>query len=175
MRSLPTLAGLPARLNLFAGTLLLAALTACQTPPAAPLARASLQERQVAALVRAGFRLTDGGWALDLDSRILFDTDSDHLGARSQATIARIAQTLIEADIDKLSIEGHTDNTGGESYNLRLSQRRAEAVARAIAEQGIPYANIQQSGLGSAHPVADNSNENGRAQNRRVAIIVPIS
>ncbi|NMG66976.1 OmpA family protein [Azoarcus indigens] len=154
--------------------MLLAATTlllGCQTPPTAPAA--GLEQRQIAALLRAGFTLTDEGWGLNLDGPILFDSNDDQLSERAHKALQQLTETLRSVDIDNLRVEGHADNTGSERHNQALSQRRADAVAKAIAEYGIPYDNIVRRGLGSAHPVADNASAEGRAQNRRVAIIVP--
>jgi len=158
--------------QLAAATLIAATalLLGCQTPPAPT---GGLEQRQIAALVRAGFTLTDEGWGLNLAGPILFDSNDDQLSERAHNALRRITETLRGVDIDSLRVEGHADNTGSERHNQALSQRRADAVARAIADYGIPYGNIERRGLGSAHPVANNASPEGRAQNRRVAIIVP--
>lgn len=154
--------------TLFAALLAVTAI-ACQTSPPAR----GLSNAQVAALVQAGFTQTDSGWGLNLDGRILFDTAIDTLSPSSRDTINRVTTALKSVDIDRLRVEGHTDTVGDARYNQALSLRRAEAVAREIANQGIPYGNIVRVGLGAERPIADNTTTEGRAQNRRVAIIVP--
>jgi outer membrane protein OmpA-like peptidoglycan-associated protein len=72
----------------------------------------------------------------------------------------------------KVYIVGHTDNQGALDYNVGLSQRRAEAVARALAGQyGIPAARMSARGLGPLAPVTSNATEEGRAKNRRVELV----
>jgi outer membrane protein OmpA-like peptidoglycan-associated protein len=72
----------------------------------------------------------------------------------------------------KLTVEGHTDSQGSSSYNQVLSQRRADAVRSYIISRGYPAELIQAQGIGKDRPVADNGNPEGRANNRRVEIIV---
>ncbi len=72
----------------------------------------------------------------------------------------------------QVSLVGYTDNIGGEAYNLRLSERRAEAVKEYLVKHGVDGSKIQTSGRGKADPVADNSTEKGRFQNRRVEVLI---
>ena len=67
-------------------------------------------------------------------------------------------------------VEGHTDSIGSEAYNLRLSERRANAVADYMESQGISSSRITTKGWGKSKPVADNRTKEGRAKNRRVEI-----
>ncbi|HEY5825207.1 MAG TPA: OmpA family protein [Cyclobacteriaceae bacterium] len=69
-------------------------------------------------------------------------------------------------------ISGHTDNTGKESHNLRLSEYRAESVARYLADQGIDIARTTFNGFGSSKPIATNDTKEGRGKNRRVEIVI---
>lgn len=148
-------------------------LAACQTTP--QKTASGLNPEQTAALHAAGFVQTGNGddWELALGGQILFQSAEDKLSKSEQETIARLARTLADVGIDAMSVEGHTDNTGPEPYNQALSERRADAVARAINAVGIPYENLVRRGFGSSRPVADNVLREGRAQNRRVTIIVP--
>lgn len=155
-----------------AGLLMAFALAACQTTPA-PEATGPFTPEQVAALQRLGFADTGDGWELNLGGRILFASGSGQLSPADRETVRQIATTLQSVGIESLRVEGHTDNTGGESLNVELSLRRAEAVAREMANNGILYENIVQRGMGTERPVADNATEAGRAQNRRTSIIVP--
>jgi outer membrane protein OmpA-like peptidoglycan-associated protein len=80
---------------------------------------------------------------------------------------------LVAAHPDlKFQVEGHTDNVGEPTFNQKLSQTRAEAVRDYLVQQGVPAASITAEGLGDADPVASNNTSEGRAQNRRVEIIV---
>ncbi len=161
------------RLALMALTLGL--LAACQTPPPAPEPVVhGLTEAQVTALITAGFNKTDDTRSLNFDGRILFDTDTDALTPESRETIRRIVDVLKSVDVDHLQVEGHADNVGGPAYNQTLSLRRAETVAQEIAANGIPYENITVRGFGNTRPIATNRSDQGRIQNRRVVIIVPM-
>jgi outer membrane protein OmpA-like peptidoglycan-associated protein len=161
-----------------AGALTLAfslALTGCATPappapPPAPAARFS--PAQVTALRQMGFEEVTEGWELNLAGKVLFSFNDERLGADGLRTIAGIADTLLKEDLTRLRIEGHADNIGDAAYNQRLSAKRAEVVAREFAARGLPAARIETRGLGSAMPIADNTTEVGRAQNRRVVILV---
>jgi outer membrane protein OmpA-like peptidoglycan-associated protein len=163
-----------------AGALTLAftlALTGCATPPppvpppvAVPAARFS--PAQVTALRQMGFAEVTEGWELNLAGKVLFSFNDEHLGAEGLRTIAGIADTLIRQDLTRLRIEGHADHIGDAAYNQRLSAKRAEVVAREFTARGLPAARIETRGLGAAMPIADNTTEAGRAQNRRVVILV---
>ncbi len=71
-----------------------------------------------------------------------------------------------------IRIEGHTDSSGSESFNLNLSQKRAEAVKALLVEYGIDELRITAAGMGESVPIADNSSEAGKAKNRRVDVII---
>jgi len=141
-------------------------LAGCQTP--APGSRAE----QAATLRSLGFSETEEGWTLSLAVPILFDVDSDELKPGPKQAIADMARELRKVGIGRIRIEGHTDNLGSRSYNIELSRRRAEVVAREFVECGFPDAAIERKGWGFEHPVASNDTQEGRALNRRVAIVV---
>jgi outer membrane protein OmpA-like peptidoglycan-associated protein len=103
---------------------------------------------------------------------ILFDTDKADIRPESAKTLAEIA-ALLAADPElELYVVGHTDNVGGFDYNLRLSERRAAAVVRALtAEHGVAAARLEPAGVGLLSPVAPNGTEEGRARNRRVELV----
>ena len=71
----------------------------------------------------------------------------------------------------KLSINGHTDNTGDAGHNLQLSEARAASVVAALVDGGIDRTRLQAKGFGQAEPVADNATEDGKARNRRVELV----
>ncbi len=144
------------------------ALAACSTPPPPPPPATPKQD----ALRGLGFTPADDGWHLDLGGRVVFAHDDATLSPDALATIARVAQVLLGVGIDRITVEGHTDNQGGPDYNRRLSERRAEVVAQALVTQGFAMANIVRRGRGSARPIADNNNDAGRLQNRRAVLIV---
>ncbi len=132
-----------------------------------------LSAEQIAVLQEQGFELRDEGWEFGMSSKVLFGNNLDRLNPDSRNTLTKIARALLAVDIDKVRLEGHTDNYGDEGYNQKLSERRAESVAAVFREAGMPAANIEVRGLGMSKPVADNKTRAGRSENRRVAIIVP--
>nr|WP_315188446.1 OmpA family protein [uncultured Albidiferax sp.] len=148
--------------------LTLGLLVACQsTPPAAPpLDRATELER-------LGFVRTEEGWEYPISGKILFDTASDALDSESQAVAGRIGSALSKLGINRLRVEGHTDNVGPAAFNQTLSLRRAEAVAQALVSQGLPKDGMEVRGWGKDRPVVSNDTPDGRMQNRRVSVIVP--
>jgi outer membrane protein OmpA-like peptidoglycan-associated protein len=83
-----------------------------------------------------------------------------------------MARELRKVGIERIRVEGHTDNLGSRSHNLELSRRRAEVVAQAFVASGFPDAGIERKAWGFAHPAASNDSPEGRALNRRVAIVV---
>jgi len=69
-------------------------------------------------------------------------------------------------------VEGYTDNIGSDEYNQKLSEERADSVRDFLVKQSVPDNNITAQGYGKTHPVADNSTNSGRAENRRVELVV---
>jgi len=113
--------------------------------------------------------------ALDADGRVAlyinFDVDASTLRADSQAAIAEI-KTLLDANAAlKISIEGHTDNTGGADHNRQLSSARALSVLDALVGLGIDPARLSSKGFGPDQPLANNTDAAGRAKNRRVELV----
>lgn len=103
-----------------------------------------------------------------------FAFNSFDLTPEARATLDRFVQKLIELDRGVyLEIQGHTDSTGPESWNLILGKKRAEAVMEYLYKQHhIPLHRMQVISLGSSSPLADNATREGRAKNRRVEILV---
>jgi outer membrane protein OmpA-like peptidoglycan-associated protein len=154
--------------------LALAAGCASPPPPSPPSPPPpGLTPRQVERLQSLGFTKVDDGWQLTLGASVLFGFGSDALSSGVQDTIGKLAGGLAEVGLLRARVEGHTDSVGGDEANQALSQRRAEAVARAMAAHGMPATGLITRGFGKSKPIADNQSEAGRAQNRRVAIIVP--
>lgn len=91
--------------------------------------------------------------------------------ATNKGTLTPHAEGVLEHAVE-VRVEGHTDNTGSEHYNLALSQKRAEAVVDYLVGQDINKDHIVAIGMGEAHPVASNDTVEGRAQNRRVDFVV---
>jgi outer membrane protein OmpA-like peptidoglycan-associated protein len=105
-------------------------------------------------------------------SDVLFDFNQATLKPGAREKLARVSGILLAYPTLHLSVEGHTDSIGSPEYNMKLSQRRADAVRDYLATNGINQANIQAVGMGEANPVASNSTATGRQQNRRVEMVV---
>jgi len=101
---------------------------------------------------------------------IQFDSDSANLKPESEATLRRILELLNSQKGLRLVIEGHTDSTNTDAYNLDLSQRRSAAVVAWLTKQEIEASRLSSKGFGKARPVADNTAPQGGALNRRVEI-----
>ena len=101
---------------------------------------------------------------------IYFDFASDRIKEESEPVLAEIAQVLRENPTWNLNVEGHTDNIGGDTYNMDLSRRRSAAVKRALTTRfKIGDGRLQTSGFGLSRPKDRNDTMEGRARNRRSA------
>ena len=109
---------------------------------------------------------------LTFKSDFFFDVDSAVLKPGGYKDIDRAAVVLNRYPETSLRVEGHTDSTGSEDYNLKLSDKRAMAVKNELLAQNLNAARIQTIGFGEAKPVADNNTESGRQLNRRVEIVI---
>ncbi|HZF45852.1 MAG TPA: OmpA family protein [Sphingomonadaceae bacterium] len=113
---------------------------------------------------------------VNLPNGVTFDVDSTTIKPEFQRTLDSISTSLVTYPNSLIDVMGHTDSTGSDQYNLDLSQRRANAVADYLTMRGVSRARVATVGYGERYPVADNSTEYGRAQNRRVELkITPIS
>jgi OOP family OmpA-OmpF porin len=144
-------------------------LGACQAPPVKPVS----VDHRAAALNALGFVSGDDGWLLSLPEPISFELDKNTLKPSMQQSIATTATGLLKANVHKLRIEGHTDNSGPRHYNVALSQRRAETVAQEFIGHGFARTDVVEVGMGPYHPLHPNDTRENRAANRCVVIIVP--
>jgi outer membrane protein OmpA-like peptidoglycan-associated protein len=103
---------------------------------------------------------------------VLFASGKYQLSQEASLKLARLSGVIAAHPGLKLRIEGYTDSTGGEAFNLTLSGQRADAVRAFLVEQGLKPEDVTSAGMGPENPVADNSTAAGRQQNRRVEIIV---
>ena len=103
---------------------------------------------------------------------ILFALDSAAVRSDLRRDLGVVAGNLQAYPNSTISIEGHTDNTGTANYNRILSQRRANAVADILVNNGVPPARLYAVGRGENEPVVSNLSATGRAQNRRVEIVI---
>jgi outer membrane protein OmpA-like peptidoglycan-associated protein len=110
---------------------------------------------------------------LSLRDMIHFDVDKDTIKPESDHILDEIASILkAHAELSRIRIEGHTDNTGSRPYNLDLSMRRASSVVRALVRRGVPAGKLVAAGYGFDRPVASNATALGRAKNRRVEFTI---
>ncbi|MGH7503294.1 MAG: OmpA family protein [Longimicrobiales bacterium] len=128
-------------------------------------------ENQVITFIEDANRPVDETTWFDFD-RLTFATGSATIQPESQEQINNIVAILQAYPAVNIKIGGYTDNTGDPAANLQLSQQRADAVRSAIVAQQIDAARVEAEGYGDQHPVADNATEEGRAQNRRIALRV---
>ena len=105
-------------------------------------------------------------------SDVLFDTGKYTLKPNTQVALAKVATILELYPGLKVQVEGYTDSVGSDAYNQTLSENRANAVESFLVQNGVPAANATAAGYGKANPVADNTTVAGRAQNRRVNLVV---
>lgn len=113
---------------------------------------------------------TDNRVEVALSAGILFGKDSARLSASAEHRIADAARAIREAGSSAVAVAGHTDNLGSASHGLVLSRQRADAVTRVLRRHLPNTVRVTARGYGEARPVADNDNEAGRKQNRRVTL-----
>jgi len=105
-------------------------------------------------------------------SDVLFAFNQYALKPEAREKLAKVSGILLAYPNLKLQVEGYTDNVGTDEYNQKLSEERADAVRTYLQTQGVGQTNISAAGYGKSDPVADNANASGRAQNRRVQLVV---
>jgi len=139
-------------------------------------ARAAAERRAAesqAALARlAAVRQEPRGMVITLSGSVLFASGKSTLLPDARARLDQVAAVLLTTPENRLIIEGHTDSQGADDYNQDLSQRRANSIRDYLVVKGYQTGRIQSNGLGEGHPIADNTNAEGRANNRRVEIII---
>ena len=107
-----------------------------------------------------------------LGGELLFETNKSTLRSEHFPTLNPIVDYLRLHPERAVRISGHTDNTGREAHNLSLSKQRADVVAEYLVSNGIAIDRVETSGLGSAKPIAENTNDQGRKKNRRVELLI---
>ncbi|GAB4387475.1 MAG: OmpA family protein [Thermodesulfovibrionales bacterium] len=127
--------------------------------------RQSLAASEDASIRRDGDLL-----AVTLRGDIAFDHDSAQVKPGAYDEIDKIAQAMNQYPRTVARVEGHTDSTGSEDYNIDLSIRRAQAVRNLLVQRGVSSSRIEAVGFGESQPVATNDTEAGRSRNRRVVI-----
>ena len=128
-------------------------------------------ERTGVSVTRIGDNIT-----LNMPGNITFATDSADLSASFYDVLNSVALVLNEFNQTVIEVAGHTDSTGSEEYNQRLSERRAASVAAYLRTRGVRADRIIEVGVGESRPIASNDTPEGRQQNRRVELtIVPLT
>jgi len=108
----------------------------------------------------------------DENSGVNFSTNKSDLTTLSRQNLDKIAKVLIEFPDTNITIQGHTDNTGDNTYNLNLSRKRAESVAKYLEMKGVLSSRFNIEALGEDAPRYDNNTSQGRAKNRRVEMAI---
>ncbi|MGL5700637.1 MAG: OmpA family lipoprotein [Kluyvera sp.] len=107
---------------------------------------------------------------LNMPNNVTFDSSSANLKPAGANTLVGVAMVLKEYEKTAVNVVGYTDSTGSQQLNMKLSQQRADSVASSLITQGVAASRIRTTGMGPANPIASNSTEAGKAQNRRVEI-----
>jgi len=105
-------------------------------------------------------------------SDVLFDTGQSTLRPGAREKLAKVSGIILAHPGLKITVEGHTDSVGGDAYNMKLSEDRANAVRAYLVSQGLDSGVVTAQGFGKTRPVADNATAAGRQQNRRVEMVV---
>jgi len=112
------------------------------------------------------------GIVLTLSGAVLFTSNQATLLAGARSKLDEVAVALQKAESSGFVVEGHTDSVGGDGSNQSLSERRAQAVRDYLVSKGVPSEDITSVGYGKTRPIADNTSAEGRANNRRVEIVI---
>lgn len=112
------------------------------------------------------------GIQVTFDSGLLYDFDSDRVRADAAANLRQLASSLEKYPRTDVLIVGHTDATGADDYNTRLSLQRAESAARFLMGEGVGSSRLRTSGRGEMEPLATNDTDAGRQTNRRIEVAI---
>jgi outer membrane protein OmpA-like peptidoglycan-associated protein len=115
-------------------------------------------------------RPSEGEIEVRLTNDILFDHNSSALRSASRSTLNELATNFAQYPDNQIIVEGHTDSTGTDAYNQRLSEQRAGNVADYLIDRGVPARNVVVYGYGESDPKSSNDTAEGRQINRRVEI-----
>lgn len=132
------------------------------------------QEAELRRDLDRGVTITNTGDRLivSFPQAILFATDSFTVRPGLNDDMAALSDSLQRYPNSSIQIVGHTDSDGDAAYNQQLSERRANAVANVLLNQGVPSSRVRTFGRGESQPIASNFTPEGKAQNRRVEIVI---
>ncbi|TXB68706.1 OmpA family protein [Paracoccus aurantiacus] len=133
------------------------------------------QEKQLRQVMTSpGVQIINRGDHLQviMPSGLLFASDSSAVSGQAQNDLYGLAQSLNQYPNSRVEIYGHTDSTASEAYNMDLSQRRAQSVGGILTAAGVSPARLVMVGRGESQPIASNNTDAGKAQNRRVEILI---
>jgi len=141
------------------------------------VARQEAEKKQAQAMADlqkiASVKQETRGMVITLSGSVLFATNEATLLPAAMVKLNEVAEALTKGNPDSnITIEGHTDSQGARDHNMNLGQRRAEAVKAQLVSRGVSSDRIKAVGIGPDRPVADNKSAEGRANNRRVEIVV---
>ncbi len=119
-----------------------------------------------------GYKVDPDGCPVHVTLHVNFPFDSSVLPASANSDINTLTRVLKENPPAKIIIVGHTDHSGSDEYNQKLSERRAASLGKRLVENGIEAERIEMSGKGEKEPVASNATAAGRAQNRRIEVAI---
>lgn len=131
-----------------------------------------IQQQMAGTGVTVNHDTTTGNIKLTMPGNITFAHDDATLNSAFLGSLNQLAATMRQYGETTIVVAGHTDSTGQAAYNQALSERRAAAVRDYLVSQGVSPSRIQTVGYGMRQPVASNATEAGRAQNRRVELII---
>jgi outer membrane protein OmpA-like peptidoglycan-associated protein len=147
------------------------ALAVSETGLAAANARAARAMESLAKIAQV--KEEARGMVITLSGQVLFVTGKSELLPSAQDQLGQVAKALLDqGEINPIVVEGYTDSVGSDANNLKLSQSRAEAVRAFLVSKGLPGDKLTANGRGKSNPVASNDTPDGRANNRRVEIVV---
>ncbi|THU40923.1 OmpA family protein [Niastella caeni] len=112
------------------------------------------------------------GIVVEFSDKILFGFDRSDLSGTAENNLGKLVEILKQYPDTDIEIQGHTDNKGADDYNMKLSERRASAVANFLRGRGVAPSRVRIKGYGESAPVASNDTEAGRSQNRRVDFLI---
>ena len=112
------------------------------------------------------------GIVIEFSDKVLFSIGKSDLSAASKASLDKLYTLLVKYPDTNIEVQGHTDNTGTPAINLKLSQKRADAVAAYLSNKGIAAARLTSKGFGQDDPKYSNDTDDGRTQNRNVQFLI---